>query len=72
MLLETLLMTLNFKQTSEQIKDKKIVTRHMIAETKLSKVQVLLVEDNLINQKVASRMIGKFGRKSPFFALKRA
>ncbi len=41
--------------------EKKIVTRHSINEEKNKKVKVLLAEDNIINQKLALRLIEKFG-----------
>ena len=40
------------------------VTRHTIKEAALRKVRILLAEDNLVNQKVALRMLEKMGHQA--------
>jgi CheY-like chemotaxis protein/nitrogen-specific signal transduction histidine kinase len=40
-----------------------ILTRHIIEETQREGTRILLVEDNLINQKVATAMLAKLGQR---------
>ena len=48
----------------EKIPEKsQIVTRHSISEGKRQKIRILLVEDNIVNQKLAKKIIEKFGFK---------
>ncbi len=48
----------NFK---ENLSEKALVTKYMLAEQKKLRVMILLVEDNIINQKVALVMLKKMG-----------
>jgi two-component system, sensor histidine kinase and response regulator len=43
---------------------RQIVTRYTISEEKRKKTRILLVEDNIINQKLALKLIEKFGFKA--------
>ncbi len=42
-------------------KGSRIITRHTISEARRKKIRILLVEDNIINQKLALKFIEKFG-----------
>jgi CheY-like chemotaxis protein/signal transduction histidine kinase/HPt (histidine-containing phosphotransfer) domain-containing protein len=46
------------KQKQEQ---KSIITRHSLAENKKRNIQILVVEDHIVNQKVIMGMLNKFG-----------
>ena len=62
-LYDSLLMALNLKNVSAEKKDQNLVTRHVIAENRRSKKYILLAEDNIINQKVAMKILENFGYK---------
>ncbi len=57
-LFECLIMVIN-----KDINNTHIVTRHTVAEIKKSDLSVLLVEDNIVNQKVATGLIENMGYK---------
>jgi two-component system, sensor histidine kinase and response regulator len=52
-----------FSKTKQKEQDKgpSIITRHTISDIRKSKVRILIVEDNMVNQKIALRIIEKFG-----------
>lgn len=49
------------KNLEDQRKRAQIITKHTISEEKRSKIRILLVEDNIVNQKLALRLVEKFG-----------
>ncbi len=49
--------------SQEKVRDKVIITRHSLGEDAVGKARLLVVEDNLVNQKVAMRMLEKAGHR---------
>jgi signal transduction histidine kinase/DNA-binding response OmpR family regulator len=50
-----------FGTDKNELKKKSIITRHTLAENKKRNIQILVVEDHLVNQKVIMGMLNKFG-----------
>jgi len=50
-----------FGSDNNELKKKSIITRHTLAENKKRNIQILVVEDHLVNQKVIMSMLNKFG-----------
>ena len=48
-------------EQEENNKKTQIVTKHLIVDEKRKKIRILVVEDNIVNQKIAARMIEKAG-----------
>jgi len=55
-----------FSQSPERADDHKeqLVTRHTILDVRRKKTRILLAEDNIINQKLALRLLEKFGYRA--------
>jgi CheY-like chemotaxis protein len=63
-LFDCLINVLSSRSQKEDEKRRQIVTRFTISEERRKKTRILLVEDNIINQKLALKMIEKFGFKA--------
>ena len=58
------LMTAIGRKPSDQNLPDRIITRHTVAEKSKQKTRILLTEDNIINQKVALRVLEKLGYRA--------
>jgi two-component system, sensor histidine kinase and response regulator len=61
---ECLKTALGIPYVSVKKPSKPIVTRHSLVEDKKLKVRILMVEDNLLNQKLGLKIIEKFGYRA--------
>lgn len=58
------LMTAIGRKSFDQISPERIITRHTVAEKSKQKTRILLAEDNIINQKVALKVLEKLGYRA--------
>ena len=58
------LITAIGRKASDQTLPDKIITRHLVAEESKQKIRILLAEDNIINQKVALKVLEKLGYRA--------
>ena len=58
------LMTAIGRKPSDQTSPDRIITRHTVAEKSKQKTRILLAEDNIINQKVALKVLEKLGYRA--------
>ncbi len=61
LLLDAMSAVLSGKETSGDQKPVPVITRHTLVEQKLQDISILLAEDNPINQKMVSILLGKAG-----------
>ncbi|MBW2164751.1 MAG: response regulator [Deltaproteobacteria bacterium] len=56
------------RKPSDQTPPNRIITRHTVAEKSKQKARILLAEDNIINQKVALKVLEKLGYRADVVA----
>ncbi|MFH1077565.1 MAG: response regulator, partial [Pseudomonadota bacterium] len=61
---DSLLMAIEHQRSNSARKSYPIITRHSIVESQKAMIHILLAEDNLINQKVALKVLQKLGYKA--------
>jgi len=67
-LLRECLETVIHGRTPKSSRMENLITRHSIAESRIHEVRVLLVEDNVINQKVTTAVLDKLGYRTEIAA----
>ena len=58
---DTIAMVMGLRRKTDPAKERSLVTQHTLKEAARGRYKILLVEDNIVNQKVASRMLEKAG-----------
>ena len=60
-LFDCIVSVLSRKLSQEKKLERQLITRHYISDEKNKKIKILVAEDNVINQKLALRLLEKFG-----------
>jgi len=60
-LYESIAMVMGLSRRSEPARKRSLITQHTLKEAARARYKILIVEDNIVNQKVAARMLEKVG-----------
>jgi CheY-like chemotaxis protein len=61
LLYDCLVEVLSSQKQTEKVKKNQIVTKHSVYDERRSKIRILIVEDNIVNQKIIQKIIEKAG-----------
>jgi CheY-like chemotaxis protein len=60
-LFDSLAMVLGNKKAAAEINEPSIITRHTVFEARRKNIRILLAEDNVVNRKLAMRLLTNYG-----------